>query len=180
MKSRSEIESRIRELLHEELDRRVIEAQKRLPHLCTHNIRHSLDYRKTIDGEPNQNYNRITSQQRLPVLQSIGLCGLGQEDLETWPMNICDEPIDAKRCPVFDPIQTKEGVLKSLENQIKDSAWLSANLPEVAALAWLIQDYTTVKVSWWKKFLYRFKRVKVSPAEVVVDPAYLLEPPKSV
>ena len=93
MRTTEEVEARIRYLLVEELDRRLTQVGERLPQRCTHNIRHHLDSRRLVDGEPNPNYNRVADRRGLPVLQSIGLCGLGSENQETWPMDICDEPI---------------------------------------------------------------------------------------
>lgn len=135
MKSPDVIRARITRLLVRELHRRVGIASERLPVRCTHNYRHPLDPRRTVDGEPNPNYNRI-----LPVNQTIGLCMLGAEDPSEWPGNICEDPIDAQRCPYFEVKQTKAQVWAELREQLKEPSWVEENLPEVAALAWTLNE----------------------------------------
>jgi len=164
MRPSSDIKSRIRALVNEELERRIVLATKRLPHMCQHNIRQPLDTRKSIEGEVNPQYNRITSGRGLPVVQSIGLCGVGVDNLDTWEMNICDEPIDALRCPIFLSKSTKETIVKELEGQLLDKDWLAQNMPEVSGLLWSLGDLATPpKLPWWKKILLKAKRVVVEP-----------------
>ena len=107
MKTQSEIENRIRYLLSEALDRQVKEASRRLPVLCKHNYQHSLDTRRLVHGELNSNFNRITTECGDEVAQKIGLCFLGSEDPEQWGGTICDDPIDAQKCPYFNPLTDK-------------------------------------------------------------------------
>ena len=91
MKSQIEVESRLKGLLCQELDRRVAESTRRLPKMCQHNYRHPLDHRKTVDGIPNPDHNRI-AKHGLPVAQTMGLCMLGSaEDPHSWRGDICEE-----------------------------------------------------------------------------------------
>lgn len=157
MKSSNEIETRIRQKLGEELDRRLKLAGSRLPSHCVHNRRHSLDSRKHVDGEPNSAYNTIDTHRG----QTIGLCMLGSEDPESWDGTICEDPVDAQRCPYFVSLQTKEGVIKEFYEQIADVTWLEQSLPEVASLAWVLES--SVKISWWTKVKAAFLKVKIEP-----------------
>ena len=157
MKSSNEIETRIRQKLGEELDKRLKLAGARLPSHCVHNRRHSLDSRKHVDGEPNSAYNIIDT----PTGQTIGLCMLGSEDPESWAGTICEDPIDAQRCPYFVSLQTKEDVIQKFNEQIADVTWLEQSLPEVASLAWVLER--PVKVSWWAKLKAALFRVKIEP-----------------
>jgi hypothetical protein len=181
MKTPDEIRQRIRGLLAQELDRRWATATRRLPQLCTFNIRHALDLRKMVEGEENEFFNRITSKRHLPVTQSIGLCGYGQENPEEWQGTICEDPIDAQRCPLFVPKKSQDEILVEFQEQLAEEGWLEEHMPEVSALLWALEDADTnfVKVPWWKVIWHRwFLRVRIEPVVNVPDPSRLLEAPK--
>ena len=163
MKTQIEVQDRIRTLLTAEFDRRTRDAERRLPHLCRHNHRQELDPRKQVAGESNDGYNRV-DRTGLPVVQSIGLCGLGMEDAGNWNGDVCDEPIDAKRCPYFTPTQGKDTILRSFREQVADPVWLQANLPEVHGLLWVL-DATAPNyhLPWWKRLWFRFWRIRLEP-----------------
>jgi hypothetical protein len=154
MRADTEIQDRIRYLLTQEVDRRVSDSCARLPHNCRHNERHPLDVRKRVAGQSNPNYNQVSGK-HLPV---IGLCMLGSEDSATWPGNVCEDPIDAKRCPYFDPTSTKETVVGDFTQQIKDLDWVSENMPEVAGLLWALGSESLSPTPWWKVLWFRFLR----------------------
>ena len=141
MKPDNEIQERSRQLLTEAFERRVADAEARLPTSCVYNHRQSLDYRKRgTDGDQNPGFNRITDERHLPVVQTIGLCMYGSEDPATWPGTICEEPVDAERCPpqAFTPKTNRTALQAEFEGQIRDLAWVQANLPEVHALLWVL------------------------------------------
>lgn len=178
MRSAVEIEDRIRKLLSEELDRRVSEATRRTPTLCLHNHRQALDTRKRVEDAPNEGYNRTTDKRGLPVLQTIGLCMLGAEEPDDWNGTICEDEIDARRCPYFDPNAKKDDLLRDFLVQLADLEWLQANMPEVAALYWVIgSTRASVRLPWWKRIWYRFRRIQVEPQLPPFDPEKLLPPP---
>lgn len=156
MRSEIEVQDRIRYLLTLEVDRRVAEASARLPHLCRHNLRHPLDVRKEIAGDRNEQYNRIAGKS-LPM---IGLCMLGAEDPTSWPGNICEDPIDAKRCPYFTSTVSKDEVESQFKRQIRDLDWVSDNLPEVYGLLWALGSVTMPKLPWWKTLLFRLLQIR--------------------
>lgn len=159
MRTETEVQDRIRYLLTLEVDRRVLEATARLPHLCRHNHRHPLDVRKEIAGDRNEQYNRVVGTS----LPTIGLCMLGAEDPMSWPGLICEDPIDAKRCPYFTPKVNKEALEKQFELEILDLAWVSENLPEVYGLLWSLGSQAMPKLPWWKALLFRFLQIRPDP-----------------
>ncbi len=181
MKDDADVQTRIRELLEEEFRLRVEATQERLPVCCVYNHRHNLDSRKMVHGEEHTQYNRITrgdNRAGLPVVQTIGLCMYGSEDPTTWPGTICEDPVDAKRCPpqAFTPKITPEVVKQEFEAQIKDPEWVKKNLAEVNALLWVLgteklpekpapieelplpaplvaeQEVPIGTLSWWERF----------------------------
>lgn len=176
MKTESEMRDRVQFLLLEELDRRVAEASERLPCRCVNNYQHPLDQNKTVEGRRNDRYNRITDSTGLPVLRTIGLCMLGSEDPTQWGGTICEEPLDAKRCPVFTPSQTKEQLLSLYEEQLRDTEWVKVVLPEVFTLLWALGELVTPKLPWWKRVWFWFLRIRIEPVHPSIDASKLLPP----
>lgn len=164
MRHEREIKERLRGLLVLELNRRILEASKRLPHKCSYNVAHPLDVRRVVNGEPNPHYNHI-----VPGGQTLGLCFYGAEDLKSWPGNVCDEPIDAKRCPYFLPQVSKEDIINQFREDLRDAFWVQENLPEVAGLLWVLGLAETPKIPWWKRLWFRFLRIRVEPISSVTD-----------
>jgi hypothetical protein len=162
MRTLADIESRIRFLLCEELSRRVRQAETRLPHLCRFNHRQPLDTRKMVEDVPNDSYNRTTDRNGLPVIQTIGLCMLGAEDVENWPGNICEDPIDAQRCPYFDPAESKTAIFERFKADVTDVDWIQANMPEMHGLLWVL-DSQAPSLPWWKVLWFKMLRIHVAP-----------------
>jgi hypothetical protein len=162
MKTQKEIEDRLRGLLCQELDRRIKEATARLPHVCRHNYRHPLDHRKTVDGVANPEYNRISGRGGLPVVQTMGLCMLDSAHSDDWKGDICEDPIDAQRCPYFSakvtPLEVYEAFLQDLEK--RDLA------PDVRALFWVLGETRPAALPWWKKLWFKYVlRVSYEPLQ---------------
>lgn len=174
MRSDTAIRKRIRSLLASELDRRVKEASLRRPHLCVFNHRQPLDVRKTTDGDVNDNYNRVTSRPWEPVGYTLGLCMYGQSDPDAWGGNICEDDIDAQRCPLFEPVKTKEEILGEFLDHLKTPGWVESNLPSVTELLWVLQESELPEVPWWKRLWYRWiLRIRVEPRKSLPGPAIL-------
>jgi hypothetical protein len=90
----------------------------------------------------------------------------GAEDPETWPGDICDEPIDAQRCPKFEPRLSKEVLLTEFREQITDAHWLMENMPEIDALLWVLDDTAAnLHLPWWLRLWYRFFRLRTEPVQ---------------
>lgn len=139
MKTEAELRGRVRDLLRREMQRRVEASKQKLPHLCKHNYRHNCDTRKTVEGAPNENYNRLDAR-HLPLMQTMGLCMLGADNPEEWKGTICDEPIDAQRCPDFTPREDEPTVIAEFKAQVENPQWVEENLPEVTALLWAVGE----------------------------------------
>jgi hypothetical protein len=169
MKSANEVEVRVRELLGAELKRRL--SRERLPCLCVHNHQQPLDYRKSVYGEVNHHYNRISREEEtpdgarvtLPVVQKIGLCMLGSESVDSWQGTICDEPIDAQRCPYFEFKEARSQVYEGFVSDVSDPAYVEASLPAVHSLLWVLGQSLHLKAgaSVWEKVRRLFSRPPV-------------------
>lgn len=117
-----------------------------------------MDVRKKVDGEVNENYNRIAL---LVVQQSLGLCTLGMENPEQWNGTICEDPIDAQRCPYFTSKITKDDLRREFDIQVHDPLWLESNLPEVHGLVWALTR--SVDLPWWKRVWFWLLRIRTEP-----------------
>jgi hypothetical protein len=170
LKDPTEILVRARELVQAEQERRLNEAQARLPRYCTHNHRQMLDSRSTIVGERNPTYNRISCE----GVPTIGLCLLGADSPEEWQGTICEDPVDAQRCPYFNTINSKENVLTSLREDLTTPEWVAVHMPELSALLWVLEDTAIPKLSWFRRLLLHFHKFKVEPLRPAVDLEKLL------
>ncbi len=191
MRAEAELQNQIRILLDAELNQRLETALAKLPTSCIHNHRQPLDERKLVDGQPNEAYNRIVDARSLPVVQTIGLCMLGAENPEEWNGTICEDPIDAQRCPVFSPKFPKQAVIDKFHEQIRDLNWVHDHLPEIYGLLWVLGPEKPLEpepapvepepeslpvpvvmdsmspspptLPWWKRFICRLLRIDVGP-----------------
>lgn len=166
MRSERDVQDRIRYLLSLELDRRVAAASARLPASCRHHYQHFLDTRKEVADQRNERYNRVAEE----GVPGIGLCMLGAADPMSWAGTICEDPIDARRCPYFTSRVTKEAVEQEFETQLHDLEWVSANLPEVYGLLWALGSTMAPRLPWWKVLWFRFLQIRPDPIEHV-EPA---------
>lgn len=137
MKNSEQIAERVRYLLREELEARLRESQEPLPVRCKYNLRQPLDYRKTIEGNPNPNYNRVS----LPVEDSptLGLC-MYNSKASGWDGTICEDPIDAQDCcyKAFTPKQTPQEVYDQFLKDLEDNDWVIEHLPRIQPLLWVL------------------------------------------
>ena len=170
MKDPTEILTRARELVHAEREQRLSEAQRRLPHHCVHNHRQPLDVRRTVEGEPNPTFNRVSAE----GTQTIGLCMLGSNDPEEWQGTICEDPIDAQRCPFYTTMVNELEVLETLRQDLANPEWLGQNMPELSALLWVLDSQSLPSLSWFRRFLLKFRSFKIEPLRPAPDPAKLL------
>jgi hypothetical protein len=99
---------------------------------------------------------------------------LGANSPEEWLGTICEEPIDAQRCPYFSTTQSEEAVLAAFRQDLTTPDWVTANMPELAALLWVLDSDETPKLPWVRRFLLRFRSFKIEPLKPAVDPEKLL------
>jgi len=104
---------------------------------------------------------------------------LNSENPEEWQGTICEDPIDAKRCPFFTALQTKESLFREFVSQTSNPEWLELNMPGVHELLWAAGISQTLAIPWWKRVLLWFKRIRIEPVITVPDLTPLLSAPKN-
>lgn len=176
MRSQAEVLDRIRELLREDFEVRLREYRERYPHRCRFNVRHTLDDRRYRYGEENPHYNHVTRGHQLPVLNTMGLCGLpvdasgkplpqGDPTGEWNADVICDDVEVAQQCPWYTPKTTPREVLEQYLRDISDPGWLKDHLPEVYHLMWVVELTGAPNPPWWRRLWYalRVRVLRVDP-----------------
>jgi hypothetical protein len=106
----------------------------------------------------------------------MGLCMLGSESPETWPGDICEDPIDAQKCPFFTPSATKASIYEAFQSQVHDIDWLTQEMPELYGLLWAL-DASMWQVPWWKRLWYWVIRINLEPVLSNYHIVHLLPPP---
>lgn len=143
MKDQTQIEERLRRLVREALNFHMASFYVKLPVKCRHNHRQPLDHRKTVYGDKNPTYNRIAvgrddEGKGLPVMQTLGLCMYGAENPDDWRGDICEDPVDAQRCSVYNPIVSKKVLYDAFVKGVQSEEWLQKNYPEILGLVWVL------------------------------------------
>lgn len=138
MKDQTQIEERLRRLVLEALSAHMAHFDVKLPTKCRHNHRQPLDHRKTVYGDSNPSYNRITSGKGLPVAQTIGLCMYGAENPDDWKGNICEEPVDAQLCNIYNPVVSKKVLYDTFVKGVQSEEWLGKHYPGILSLVWVL------------------------------------------
>lgn len=162
MRSESDIIARARDLVLQAWKKRLSEAQKRIPHHCTYHHEQLLDFDPEISGESNPGYNRV-DRVSLPVLKSqntLGICLYGVSDPSSWTGTICEEDIDAMRCPLFKSRFDISGLWETFQKDMANPNWVEENLPEMQTILWVLKEGRNtpsfLSVPGWVGSLLRF------------------------
>lgn len=160
MRTRQEVQDRLKALLSLEINRRLADTRQKQPHTCQYNLRHPLDTRPTVEGAKNPNLNRIVQPgTRLPVLQTVGLCMYGSGELGSekgvWPGDICEDVETSRPCNLYVPMLTSKQAALELRAELEDAEHCRIHYPEIAALIWTLEGYVPA-TTWLQQLWYYF------------------------
>ena len=179
MKSRSDIEKRLRSLRVKYAKRYVSASQERTHRNCVHNVEHApRDMHE--DSKPSRSPLRRGPQGRdaapprrtLTVVRSeapVRLCMYGCKDPASWAGDVCDSDDISRSCPKFEPLRSMEAARAEFLEKLADDEWVFDNHKDMAALQWALSDRMHKwGLSWWERlFLWLqvllFRRAKVAP-----------------
>jgi hypothetical protein len=182
VKSRDQVESRLRKLRTRYAHKHVEASQKRCYSNCVHNQVHTpkkLDYGHSLETE----FERAPRlQHTLLVLQddqSVHICMYGAETPKTWPGDTCDAMDDkAKSCPMFKPRVSLDQARKEFEDKLADDEYVFNNFRDVATLQWVLgQRVHEIPLTLLDRFFFWLKKKfwKSEPALPQLPPAELPE-----
>lgn len=142
MRTFTEVSARISVLIVNLWSETMLPQLGRTPTACRHHVWQPMDLRKEVGGAPNPRYNRIADAGQ----ERVGLCLYaidGQPSLE-----LCEDVVDALRCRQFSPKMTPEEAYERFQKNLRDTAWVEKNAPELAALVWVAGTSPAKPASW--------------------------------
>lgn len=179
MKTREEIERRLRKLRIRYANKHVRRSQERRPHNCSFNEEH-LPGKLTRPGVPVETEIAPRRQVTLVILNDpkpVRLCmyqftpggGTG------WSGVVCDDDETAERCPYFVPSKGVPDARAEFMASLEDDEHVFDNYRDVATLQWVIGERVhSMPLSWWERLWLSFVAVFIR----VARPSKALPPVK--
>jgi hypothetical protein len=166
MKSRTEIEARLRKLRTRYAHKYVDSSQRRCFRNCVYNHVHvptQVD-RSVLDIEYEMAPRKQTTLIVRDESSSIHLCMYGSDNPATWPGSICDSDDIAKRCPWFKPRVAHTQARQEFLDKLADDEYVFDNYRDVATLQWVLGERIHERgLSLWEKFWFWLKAVLWKP-----------------
>ena len=161
MKTRAQVESRLKKLRSRYAHKHVEATQQRCYKNCVYNEEHApaqLEYKAPLETE----YERAPRmQQTLMVVshdQAIHLCMYGADKPGTWPGDTCDTDDKARRCPLFKPRVTLEDARKEFLEKLADDEYVFNNYRDMATLQWVLGERVhDVPLTLFERFWFWLK-----------------------
>ena len=161
MKTRDQVESRLKKLRTRYAHKHVEATQQRCFSNCIFNQVHSpnpLEYKSSLDTE----FERAPRHQQTLVVvgedRAIHLCMYGAENVKTWPGDTCDTDEKAKRCPMFKPSVSFDQARKEFMEKLSDDEYVFDNFRDVATLQWVLGERVhEIPLTFYERFLFWFK-----------------------
>jgi len=154
VKSKAEIEKRLRNLRTKYAKKHIGESQSRCFKNCVYNRVHTntatYAVSKNVDVPitPRKQTTLLVIQEDSP----IHLCMYGSEDLTVWSGDVCNDDSIARSCkyfkPFVSPVQARDDFLESLS----DDRYVYDNYRDIATLQWVLHDRLyKMGLSWWER-----------------------------
>jgi len=176
VKTKDDIEKRLRKLRLRYAHKYVQHSQERRHCNCLYNEAHqpsSVPYTRTQSEErdvaPRHQVTLVVVRPEEPVR----LCMYGAEDAAKWEGNVCDTDEVSRSCPMFRPrVSAAEAKDEFLES-VADDELVFEKYRDVATLQWVLGERVhEIPLTWWDRLTLWF-RVQLSK---VVKPAPRLPP----
>lgn len=172
MKSKEEINRRLRKLRLRYGRQYLTKTQFRKPENCVHNHEHfPRKTGPTVEIETELAPRVSVSLVMIRPDESIRLCMYGSEDPATWNGDLCHNDDTASRCKMFRPRVSMDEAKQEFINLLADDTFVYDNYRDIAALQWVIGDrvhsqpwsFIERALLVWDKLLVRL-RIKIAPA----------------
>jgi hypothetical protein len=161
VKSRSQIEGRLKKLRMRYAQKHVDQTQQRCFRNCEFNLEHKpalLQYK----AMPTELELAPRHQQTTLVIHeeghSVHLCMYGAKDASTWPGDTCEDDDKARHCPMFKPRINLQQARSDFMEKMFDDEYVFNNYRDVATLQWVLGERVhTMGLSLWERFWFWLK-----------------------
>lgn len=161
MKTRSEVESRLKKLRVRYAHKYVEATQQRCFNNCVFNHEHvpqPVDYGHSLETE----MERAPRLQKTLVVigdsKTVHLCMYGANDAGTWPGDTCDTDDKAKRCPMFKPRVSLEQARTGFLEKLSDDEYVFDNFRDMATLQWVLGERVhDVPLTFFERLVFWLK-----------------------
>lgn len=173
MKTKADIEKRLRKL-RERYARKYIEAsQQRRYENCAYNHKHVPS---PIPSSPARAaplvYHMAPSRQvTLVVLREdkpIHLCMYGSDDPSKWRGDICDSDDVAQSCKLFRPLVSVDQAKQEFLNLMADDEYVFNNYRDIATLQWVLGERVhVIPLTLWERIRFWIRSKFLKPRKEV-------------
>lgn len=106
--------------------------------------------RKRLRRRPcNCQFNREHTFQRNGSTEQVRLCMLGI-DKPDWDVDVCEKTEQARNCPAYLPLHSRESVEQDFNSYMGDDKYLQENYRDIYTLKWVLGD-VDVKYTLWQR-----------------------------
>lgn len=155
MKTREEVERRLRKLQIRYARKHVQRSQERLPHNCVHNEEHLPPRLEAGPKVPVEEEVAPRQQVTLVVLNEprpIRLCMHGADRGEKWRGDVCDDAETARQCPYFKPAKDVRAARDEFMDSLADDEHVFNHYRDVATLQWVLGERVhSYPLAWWQR-----------------------------
>lgn len=171
MKSKADVERRLRSLRVKYAKKYVAKTQERAHRNCVYNHEHVPVGRPAQKDGPD---GKLVPRRQVTLMvlqpdQSVRLCMYGCGDTANWPGDVCDSDDVSRSCPKFKPRQSMESAKAEFMEHLKDDEWVFEHHKDLAAFQWVLEDRLhRMQLSWLERLMLwfyavLFRRAKPSP-----------------
>jgi hypothetical protein len=171
VKSREEIEKRLKKLRVRYARKHILGSQQRLHKNCVFNREHvppSLPERRQgpdVHMVPRRQVTLVVLRDEAP----IRLCMYGSEDASKWRGDVCDDDSVARSCKLFKASVGLEEAKQEFLDRLADDRFVFDNYRDVATLQWVLGVRVhEIPLSVWDRLslwlsIFFFRRPKALP-----------------
>ncbi len=143
MKTKEEIEKRLRKLRVRYANKHVLASQQRTFTNCVHNREHTPSPTRQarpagrdLPMVPRRQVTLVVLQDDVPV----HLCMFGADDPSKWRGDVCDNDSISRSCKLFQPSCSLEEAKEEFMGLMADDEYVFTNFRDVATLQWVLGE----------------------------------------
>lgn len=180
MKTRDDIEKRLRKLRLRYAHKYVLKSQERRHRNCAFNEIHpvgeapyTVTQSRELERAPRRQVTLVVLNDEL---DGVGLCMHNASDSSKWEGNTCDSDDVSRSCPLFKPRASAEEAKNGFLELVADDEYVFENYRDVATLQWVLGERVhELSLSWWERLVLwvRTAFLRVAKPTPLLPPAPL-------